>query len=584
MKALRVLSIISTVAALALITFIVGFAPDFFHDWVVRIGMDTIFAFFALIYFVKLIYSTERFQYIRDSWFEGIVMIFIIVSGINHFFFDISVLKYVFKQLNFHNYREFYTIFITLSMLYLIGHRFIRASAYIHLLAFKPAGTFIFSFIFLISLGTGFLLLPEMCMKEGGASFMEAFFTSVSASCVTGLIIVDTATYWTLKGQIVILFLMQLGGIGIVSFATFFTSFMRAGMGIKHQVIMQDFLSADSLFSAQNMIRKVVTITISFELCAAILVFFTWGSNIEFNSLGQQIFYSIFHAVSAFCNAGFSLFSDGLYQEEIRESLLLHTVVGVTIFFGSLGFSTIQDVMSPTNLRERLEKPWKDWALSSKISVYTSVILVIFGMLLFYLIEQNNSATLGEMGGFEALIASFFQSVTTRTAGFNTVDFSSILTPTLIFMIIWMFIGASSGSTGGGIKTSTFLLITISSISTIRGKKTIDFGKRHISNDLLFKAFSIFSFAVFYNLVMIFILSITEPGIDIIQIVFEQISAFATVGLSTGITSELQPISKSVIILSMFVGRVGTLTLALALSTTVSSNNYKYPNEHLLIG
>ena len=178
----------------------------------------------------------------------------------------------------------------------------------------------------------------------------------------------------------------------------------------------------------------------------------------------------------------------------------------------------------------------------------------------------------------------FFQSVTTRTAGFNTVDMSALAPSTLIFMIFLMFIGASSGSTGGGIKTSTFLIIVTSSIATIRGKKTIDMAGRTISNDLLFKAFSIFVFAATYNLVLIFLLSITEQGKDILDLVFEQVSAFATVGLSTGITASLSISGKWLIILSMFVGRIGTLTLALALSNRISTNNYKYPNAHLLIG
>ena len=201
---------------------------------------------------------------------------------------------------------------------------------------------------------------------------------------------------------------------------------------------------------------------------------------------------------------------------------------------------------------------------------------------LYLLLEQNN--TLKGMSTLEKIVASFFQSVSTRTAGFNTVDFSQLANPTLVFMIFLMFIGASSGSTGGGIKTSTFLLISISSIATIRGKKNIDLGKRSISAELLSKAFSIFVFAATFNLLMIFLLSITESHLDILKIVFEQVSAFATVGLSAGITAELSIYGKVLIIISMFVGRIGTLTLALALSSRVETTAYKYPKAHLMIG
>ncbi len=582
LRIVRSASAIATFVAIGLILYLIGFPADSDYYPTVFAFMEVIFGVFAISYFVKLLYSFERRALVKESWIEAIVMLLIASTGIAKLFFDHSILEIIYIKLDLANFGQFYYLFVTIFMGYLIAHKFVRASNYIHYLAVKPAVTFIGSFMLLIMVGTSLLMLPEMSTQVGGASFMDSFFTGVSASCVTGLIIVDTATFWTFKGQIVILFLMQFGGIGIVSFATFFSSFMREGMGIKQQVIIQDFLSTDSLFSAKNMLRQVIGITISFEVMAAVAIFFSWGNKVAFDSIGQEVFYSIFHAVSAFCNAGFSLFSNGLYESEIQGSLLLHVIIGCTVIIGGFGFSTIQDVFSPKKLRERLENPWKDWKLSSKISIYTSGILIAVGLVLFFVLERNNATK--EMGNFEALVASFFQSVTTRTAGFNTVDMSNLLTPTLIFMIIWMFIGASSGSTGGGIKTSTFLLITVSSIATIRGKKSVDLGKRHITNELLFKAFSVFAFAIFYNLIMIFVLSIFEPNIDIIELAFEQISAFATVGLSTGITDSLSTAAQGIIICSMFVGRIGTLTLALALSTRVSTTNYKYPNEHLLIG
>lgn len=552
---------------------------------IVQSSMDIIFEVFAVSYFIRVIYSFERLEFIKNTLFEAIIMFIVLVTGIGYTFFSQNLVLELILQIftmSEDAYREFYLIFITISMLYLVGQKFIRASSYIHIITIKPAITFILSFVLLILTGTGLLMLPEMSVQNGSSNFLASFFTSVSASCVTGLIVVDTATYWTMKGHIVILFLMQFGGIGIVSFAAFFTTFMRQGMGIKHQVIIQDFLNSESLHSAKNMLRQVIFITIIIESLAAFLIFFTWGSNVEFNFLGQKIFYSIFHGVSAFCNAGFSLFSDGLYQNVIRESYLLQVIIGCTIIVGSIGFATIEDVLSPVKLRERIAMPWKDWSLGTKISIHTSFALIVVGMILFFLIERTN--TLNELSVFESIIASFFQSVTTRTAGFNTLDFSQFLPSTLIFMIFLMFIGASSGSTGGGIKTSTFLLILVSAIATIRGKKNVDLGKRHISNDLLFKAFSIFSFAACYNLIMIFALSITDPNIDILRLLFEQVSAFATVGLSTGITAELSLAGKIIIILSMFFGRIGTLTLALAISTRVESTNHRYPNAHLLIG
>lgn len=581
---LHLFSQLSALSAFCLIIYQNGFRLSEKETLIIHETFEVLFGVFALNYFARLLYSFERIQFIKNTWFEGLVMLLITITGLKTLIFDFHFSEAIFSFFKVEEYNHYYSIFITISILYLVGFELVRFSNILNSIALQPATTFILSFIFLILIGTGLLMLPAMTVKNGGATFMEAIFTSVSASCVTGLIIVDTATYFTFKGQMVILVLMQLGGIGIVSFTTFFASFLKSGVGIKQQLMIQDYLSSESLSSSKSLLRQVIFITFTIELIAFVGIYFSWGSEICFNGYGDRIFKSLFHAVSAFCNAGFSLFSDGLYQEEIRHSYLLHVIIGFTVIVGGLGFSVIQDVLSPKMLRERLEKPWKEWRMSSKIAIYTSAALILLGMILFYLIESKKGNTLDGTDTFSALIISFFQSVTTRTAGFNTVDMSALAPSTLIFMIFLMFIGASSGSTGGGIKTSTFLIIVTSSIATIRGKKTIDMAGRTISNDLLFKAFSIFVFAATYNLVLIFLLSITEQGKDILDLVFEQVSAFATVGLSTGITASLSISGKWLIILSMFVGRIGTLTLALALSNRISTNNYKYPNAHLLIG
>lgn len=582
--ALKVMTQIAALVAFGLIVYQNGFILSSKETVLIHEFFEVLFGVFAVNYFVRLLYSFERAQFIKHSWFEGIVMLIILLIGLNTLFFDVKVVESIFRFFRIASYQHHYSVFITVTMLYFVGFEFVRLSQVLNSLALQPATTFILSFVLLIALGTSMLMLPAMTVGDGSPSFMEALFTSTSASCVTGLIIVDTGSFFTHKGHLVILGLMQLGGIGIVSFTTFFATFLKRGVGIKQQLMIQDYLSTDSLASTKGMLRKVVMITVVIEAVATILIFFTWGEQLHFNSFGHKMFSSIFHAVSAFNNAGFSLYSNGLYEESIRHSYLLHVVIACTVIVGGLGFSVIEDVFSVKMMRERLIKPWKEWKLSSRIAIYTTGALIIIGTLLFYLIESREGHVLECYGSFPAFVISFFQSVTTRTAGFNTVDMSLLSPPTLIFMVFLMFIGASSGSTGGGIKTSTFYLILISAFATIRGKKRIDMGGRTISNDLLYKAFSIFIFAASFNLIMIFVLSITEGDKDIIDVVFEQVSAFATVGLSTGITASLSPEGKALILFSMFVGRIGTLTLALALSDRVSSSNYSYPTAHLLIG
>lgn len=229
-----------------------------------------------------------------------------------------------------------------------------------------------------------------------------------------------------------------------------------------------------------------------------------------------------------------------------------------------------------------MAKPWKNWKLLSRVTIYTTAILIVFGMVAFFLLEYFN--TLSHLSFAEAIIVSFFQSVTTRSSGYNTVDISSLSVPTLLVFMFLMFIGTSPGSMGGGIKTTTFVVIILSVWTTIRGHKHIELSRRTIPHTVSYKAFAVFTFASVFNIFFLFMLTITDSQFDVLRLGFEQISAFATVGLSTGITAGLSEVGKIIISTSMFIGRVGTLTLALALSTRASSTNYKYPTTHLAVG
>ena len=313
-----------------------------------------------------------------------------------------------------------------------------------------------------------------------------------------------------------------------------------------------------------------------------LLLYFTWNPEIKFPYVEDQFFYSLFHSISAFNNAGFSLFSEGLSGHLLEHSHSMHLVLAGLIFFGAVGFPVIEDLFNIERIKKTIKTPWLGLKLSTRISFHTSLLLIAFGALMFYFLEQQN--TLNGMSFEGQLVTSLFQSITARTAGFNTVDFSMIGTPMLIIFIFLMFIGASPGSTGGGIKTSTFTLIIFSAINTIRGQKRIEIGNRTISPELLHKAFSIFLFAASSIFLAIFILSISDGEKGLMPIAFEAVSAFSTVGLSTGITADLTFVGKVVIMACMFIGRIGTLTLAFALSSKMKSHNYQYPKAHLTVG
>jgi Trk-type K+ transport system membrane component len=317
------------------------------------------------------------------------------------------------------------------------------------------------------------------------------------------------------------------------------------------------------------------------------VLFLSWSDNIPFKSIGDKWFFSIFHSFSAFNNAGFSMFTDGLYNEAVRENYLAHNVITALVFLGALGFMAIFDIFDIQRIRERAKYPWKHISFSTKIALYFSLGLVFFGAIMYYFLEKDN--TLAGKDAIGIISTAIFQS-TTRTSGFNSVDIGAIGLPMLIIIIFLMFVGSSSSSTGGGIKTSTFALLWASTIATIRGRKIPELFQRSISTDAVFRAYSVFLFFVLGNLISIFLLSITESEIlaqenrSLLDLIFEEVSAFGTVGLSTGITGQLSEMGKLIIIVSMFVGRVGTMTVAFALGKKAISTQYKFPEGHTMIG
>ncbi|BDD02796.1 TrkH family potassium uptake protein [Aureibacter tunicatorum] len=581
-NALLIVKFLTSLAGVFILVYSFGFKENKEEARKIIELLDYVFTIFVIIFITKLFYAIKRKQYILDHKFESFLILLIILNGISNFFFNNFILIHIFELFHLDDFVIFKSVSLAIYLLTIIGYEFVMASMSLPDLNLRPPTLFILSFILLIIIGALVLMLPTMTTVEGSMPFIDALFTSTSAVCVTGLIVVDTATYFTFRGQVIILLLIQAGGLGLIAFASFFAYFIRKNISLKEQVLMQDYFSSDSLYSAKNLLKQVVLMTLSIEAGAAILIYLTWGDQVTFVSDGQKIYYSIFHAISAFCNAGFSLFSNNLYEGVVRNAYSLHIVVSLAVILGGIGFATLQDLFSPSKLRERLAKPWIDWKLGTKIAVYTSAMLIFIGTIIIFSLEYDH--TLSDLSFGEKIISSYFQSVITRTAGFNSMDFAALQKSTLVFMIFLMFIGASSGSVGGGIKTSTFYLIMISAIATLRGKSRIEINKREIPKQILFKALSIFFFAATIIFISIFLLSIFEPDISILELAFEEVSAFATVGLSTGITGILTSTSKTVLIVSMFLGRVGILTFALALSSSSYTKTYKYPSASLMVG
>jgi potassium uptake TrkH family protein len=474
----------------------------------------------------------------------------------------------------------YYNLFIQFYFFLIIAVELGKAGRFIDYIHVGPSGLLALSFIFIILAGTGLLLLPEMTVS--GIRPIDALFTSTSACCVTGLVVVDTALCFTLKGKTIIMLLIQVGGLNIISFATLFATFYRNSTGIKMQSLIKDLVSTDKISNTRELLRKIFLYSIIIELSGATLLFITWPNEMLFSGIGEKIYFSLFHSVSAFNNAGFGLFTDNLYDITVRHAYNLQLVIAALIFLGGIGFIVLEDVFGLRNIRERRRVKWKRLQTHSRIAIYTSGILIAGGAIVFYLVEYKS--TISGYGIYGSMVSSIFQSVTCRTAGFNTVDFTHLGQPILIFMMFLMFIGASPGSTGGGIKTTTFSVILRSAISTIKGRKNVEIVKHTISRDTISRAYSIALFSISLIFISTFMLSITEPDKNFLSLLFEEISAFATVGLSTGITSSLSLAGKFIIILTMYIGRIGTLTLALAITKRVVYSKYRYSEINVLVG
>lgn len=578
---LRILILFISVLTVAALIYYHGFNhTQEYRSFIFNI-IKLFYGFFILNFALKLFFTLDRLEFLRSNWVETILLLIVTYDVISHYLFGVPLLHKIFESLNLRHFNTVYTLFIQFYLLILVFIEFIRNYKDFNRIKIKPATLFNMSFILLILAGAFLLSLPAMNTTGKFLNFTDALFLSASASCVTGLSTLDVSTFFTIKGHIILLVLIQLGGIGILTFATFFATFIKKGIGLKHENAIKSLTDSENLSGAHGLLRPIIFFTLAFEAIAAIGVYSLWGDT-PFQSNEEKIFHSVFHAVSAFNNAGFSLYVDGLHTEGLRHLYILHLLVAITIFFGSLGFPAFKDMFNRHNIKQRMAQPWKKWKLSTRIAFFTGLFLVFAGALVFYLLEKDN--TLKGMRPVEAAITSIFQSTTTRTAGFNTVNIANLNIQTIFIFLFLMFIGASSGSTGGGIKTSTFVIIFIALWGTVKGKRQFTLGERNIPKEILLKAFSIFIFSATFVFLVIFALTFTDGDKPLITLIFETISAFATVGLTMGITMSLSVAGKLILVLTMFAGRVGLLSLALSLSSEEDNVNFRYPDTHIMIG
>lgn len=438
-------------------------------------------------------------------------------------------------------------------------------------------------FLAVIAVGTILLSMP-FSIADGSFNLntvLIALFTATSAVCVTGHIIVDTPTYFSTWGHVFILALIQIGGLGYMTGTTFLLLLLGRRIGLKDKIAMQQVMDRSELSGVNVLLRSIIATTLLFEITGALLLLVVFAPQ---HGLDRGLWLAIFHSISAWNNAGFSLFSNNLVSYQF--SLLLNLIVSALIIFGGIGYEVIFELY--LWLRERILRQPRQALLSLnfKVAVSTTLILLVVGTIAFLLVEANNPATLGSMSFTQRLLAAWFQSVVPRTAGFNSIDIGKMTTAGLFITIGFMFVGGSPGGTAGGIKTTTLRILTSSTKAILRGREEVHLYGRQIPMPLVLKAIGVVVGSVATVIVGVILISLSDPEYNFIQILFEVVSAFATVGLSTGITLDpgFSVIAKLVLIVMMYVGRVGVLLLIAAVLGDPKPSFVRYPEENLLVG
>ena len=445
-----------------------------------------------------------------------------------------------------------------------------------------PATLVLASFLLAISIGTLLLKLPYSS-KAGHIPWVDALFTATSAVCVTGLVVVDTSGHFTVFGQSVILALIQIGGLGVMTISVVLFRWIGRSVSFRHRKVMQDSFAHTPRGDIFDLIKSIVLFTAGAEIIGAVFLTIHWSRELPF---GHAVYTAVFHSISAFCNAGFALFSDSMVR--YSDNVLLNTTICLLIVVGGIGFPVLYDVQS-WFLQRKVRRV--RLSIQTKTVLITTLALIISGALMFAFLERQ---ALGDVQTLShRILAPIFQSITCRTAGYNTVDIASLKDATLAMMIFLMFFGASPGSCGGGVKTTTLALIMAFTISRVRRKRRVNMFKKSIPPETVTRSVSLIlvSMGIISVVLFLIIMGDSASGHQLVgqqrtflAYLFETVSAFGTVGLSMGATPELNTWGKGLIVLMMIIGRVGVLTFAYIIVGAGTTKGVEYSEENLMVG
>lgn len=424
------------------------------------------------------------------------------------------------------------------------------------------------SFLILILLGS--LLLSTPWAAYTPTSYVDALFTSATSVCITGLLVVDTGTHWTLFGQIIILLLIQIGGLGVMAFAIFFALLMGRKINLRERLLMQKSINVSAVGGIVRVFKYLLAFTFIVEAIGAIILAIKWTPLL---GLKKACWFGLFHSISAFNNAGIDLFGNFKSLTNFGTDITINLVVSLLVIVGGLGFYVCYELY---NFRKTHKL-----SLHSKVVLVTTAVLIVLGTILLLTFEYHHA--LKSLPFSQKLLAAFFQSVSSRSSGFTTIDINSLLLPSQLLLIVFMFIGASPGSTGGGIKTTTVALMFAVVLAQVRGKKDIEMFERRIDSNDIYPSFTLFFMGIFLLIVMTLLISLTHPH-NFLEIVFDVTSALGTVGFSTGISTELNTLGKILMVICMLLGRVGPLALGFGLAYKKKQPEIRYAQGKIMIG
>ncbi len=569
------------VLALLAISALIARIGFYIDDWLITMTqwVETVMLyFFAIQAFIKLALAENKRRHLRERWLELILFAVILF----YLIFPHTIAKLL-TSLNPQFTPE------TITSIYLIVTQFLvvialvpstlRYSGRIMTASVQPSGVLLFSFVVLSVIGAGFLLLPKASVQD--LPLIDALFIATSAVCVTGLSTVNIATSFTDVGHWIILILIQIGGLGIMTLTTFFAVVTGGSRNLKEYTALRELLGEESLGKVKLILFQIGFYTFLIEAIGALLIYYTLTPS-QLPEGTTPFFFSLFHSVSAFCNAGFSLLVDNLADVHFYNHLPMLYIIIVLLVIGGLGFPVLSSCTTWV-VGKVLRKPNVRLTVHARMVLIASGVLLVIGTIGFWMLEGGRN--LYSFSAFEQFTQALFHSAVSRTAGFNTLDIASFSTATLFFTIILMWIGASPSSTGGGIKTTTATLALLNIYAIASGRNKIELFHRKISDLAVTRAFSTALLSLLYIATALFVLLITEQGQGFLfeALLFEVVSAVSTVGLSTGVTPKLSDAGKIVIILSMLIGRVGFLTVVIALTRKRAEADYDYAEESVLV-